>query len=62
MTEKELLYLEDAVEHEKSIIAICSDLEMKVSDEFKDYFNNQIESHNVLLDNLMSLIKEKANE
>ena len=62
MTKKELLYLEDAINHEKSIISICSDIVLKVGDEYKDYFNSQISSHKNLLNNLMMLLKEKANE
>ena len=62
MTEKELLYLEDAIEHEKSIIGICNDLSLKVSDEFKNYFSDQISLHSNIIDNLMNLAKEKANE
>ena len=45
MTEKELMYLEDACEHEKSIIGICNDFLGKVDDEYKTFFENQITNH-----------------
>ena len=63
MTEKELLYVEDAIEHEKSIIGICNDLVSKVEeDNYKTFLNNQISNHQSLQDNLMNLLKENANE
>lgn len=62
MTEKESLYLEDAVEHEKSIIKICNDISSKLTDEeLISFINNQISEHNNNLNSLISLIKEKAN-
>lgn len=61
MTEKELMYLEDACEHEKSIIGICNDFLGKVDDEYKTFFENQITNHEKIQDNLMNLLKEKAN-
>ena len=62
MTEKELLYLEDAISHEKSIISLCNDFVLNVENSHKEFFNNQITSHNELLNNLMTLLKEKTNE
>lgn len=63
MTEKESLYLEDACEHEKSIIKICSDISSKLSNkEFVSFINDQIIKHQNNLDNITTLIREKANE
>ena len=62
MTEKELLYVEDAICHEKSIISLCNDFILNVGDSYKDFFNNQITSHTEILNNLMTLLKEKTNE
>ena len=63
MTEKELLYLEDAALHEKSIINICQDMSLKLSsDNLVEFLNNQILEHQNILDNLTNLLKEKANE
>lgn len=62
MTQKELLYVEDAVEHEKSIIKICSDLLTKLDDNsLISFIEEQIDSHDNMKNELMSLLKEKAN-
>ena len=63
MTQKELLYLEDAVEHEKSIIRICNDLLSKLDNsEHASFMQNEIKLHEEYKDKLISLLKEKANE
>ena len=61
MTQKELLYYEDAIMHESSIISIINDYKDKVSDELKDFFSKEISIHQNLKDNLINLLKEKAN-
>ena len=62
MTQKELLYVEDAVEHEKSIINICNDALSKLTtDEFIIFMENEIKTHEVMKDKLLSLLKEKVN-
>ena len=62
MTQKELLYVEDAVEHEKSIIKICNDLLSKLNDNSLSMFiSNQIKCHEEAQNNLILLLKEKAN-
>ena len=38
MTQKELLYVEDAVEHEKSIIKLCNDFLNKLEKKLKTTF------------------------
>ena len=46
MTEKELLYMEDAYEHEKSIISILNDMVEKLSDNnLVSFINEQITNH-----------------
>ena len=63
MTQKELLNLEDAISHEKNIITICEDTVGRVEDEnLISFINKEIQTHNELLQNLMSMFKEKANE
>ena len=63
MTEKELLYLEDAVMHEKSIVGICQDLVIELEDDsLKDFINEEITKHENIQTNLMNLLKEIANE
>ena len=62
MTQKELLYVEDAIGHEKSIIKICENMEKMLSDERLSIFISQEkEKHQDLKNNLMDLLKEKAN-
>ena len=62
MTQKDLLYLEDAVEHEKSIIKLCNDFITKLDDNNLSVFmNEQIEIHKELENKLESFLKENAN-
>ena len=63
MTQKELLYVEDAVEHEKAIIDICYDSINKLSNsDLKDFFEEQITVHERMKEELLSLLKEIINE
>ncbi len=63
MTQKELLYLEDAISHEKSIITICEDTVERLEDEnLISFINNQIQIHNEILQNLMGKMEAKENE
>ena len=62
MTQKELLYVEDAIEHEKSIIKLCNDFLNKLDDDnLKDFITNQINSHKDAKSKLLSLLEEVAN-
>ncbi len=62
MTQKELLYVEDAVEHEKSIIKLCNEFLNKLEDDdLKDFITTQINSHEEMKSNLLSLLEEEAN-
>ena len=63
MTEKELLYMEDAYEHEKSIISILNDMVEKLSDNnLVSFINEQITNHENIKESLMNVLKENANE
>lgn len=62
MTEKELLYVEDAVEHEEAIIKICNDFLTKLNDQkLSNFISGEINSHQEMKDKLMNLLKEKVN-
>ena len=62
MTQKELLYVEDAIGHEKSIIKICENMEKMLSDErLTTFISKEKEKHQDLKNILMDLLKEKAN-
>ena len=63
MTQKELLYVEDAIGHETNIISIATDISEKLEDEeLVSFMEEQIENHISMKDKLMTLLEEKANE
>ena len=62
MTQKELLYVKDAVEHEKSIVQILENTKKNLEDEsLVSFCDSEIEKHNTLCDSLINLLEEKAN-
>ena len=62
MTQKELLYVEDAIEHEKSIIKLCNEFLNKLEDDnLRDFITMQINSHEEMKSNLLSLLEGEAN-
>ena len=62
MTQKELSYLEDAINHEESIIKICNNAINSLEDEnLINFMDNEANIHTRLLDNLMELLEEKSN-
>jgi len=63
MTEKELLYFEDAVGHEKNIIKIIEENKKQIDDErLINFFDNQVEIHKENIKKLINYVKEMANE
>ena len=63
MTQKELLYVEDAIMHEKNIISICDMLIDAFEDEdLITFTEKECKAHNTMLEKLEKLLKEKANE
>ena len=63
MTQKELLYLEDAIGHEKNIIKICETSIKDLQDEnLISFLKKEIDEHVVLKERLMGVLEEKANE
>ncbi len=62
MTQKELLYVEDAVNHETNIINILEELGNSLEDnELIDCIDKQIEKHEKMKDKLINLLEEKSN-
>ena len=62
MTQKELLYVEDAIGHEKNIIKICDDMINTLEDEeIVSFMENQIQIHTNLKDKLFDVLEEKSN-
>ena len=62
MTEKELLYVEDAIGHEQSIISIITESTKNLEDEsLISFMEEEKEGHQSTLDNLINKLKEEAN-
>ena len=55
MTQKELLYVEDAVGHEQNIIKI-------LDESLISFMNKELKKHTTMQEKLMDLLKENANE
>ena len=63
MTQKELLYVEDAIEHENNIISILDNMIDNIEDEeLVSFIEDKEEEHIELKEKLVNLLKEKANE
>lgn len=63
MTQKELLYVEDAVKHECNVIAIIKDIIERLEDEdLVDFMEDMLESHKTMKDNLLNLMEDNINE
>ena len=63
MTQKELLYLEDAYGHEGNIVKICEEIIKNLEDEKLIMFmEKEINVHNSLKEKLLSMLEVKANE
>lgn len=62
MTQKELLYVEDAIGHEKSIISICENSINNITDEeLISFIEQEITKHNETKERLLNLLEVKAN-
>ncbi len=63
MTQKELLYLEDAIGHEDNIISIINESLNYLEDErLITFMNSELDRHNSIKENLMDLLEDKVNE
>lgn len=63
MTQKELLYLEDAVGHEQNIISIINESINQLDDEeLISFMKKEIDNHTNIKENLMNLLEECACE
>lgn len=62
MTQKELLYIEDAVEHESIIIKILEDTKNRLDDDkLISFIDTNINTHTTMKENLINKLEEKAN-
>lgn len=63
MTQKELLYFEDAIGHEKNIIAVCNDTIKRLTDEnLITFMESEVEKHQETQNKLTRRLEEKSNE
>ena len=63
MTEKELLYLEDAVGHEKNIVSICDFTINNLKDKtLISFIEKESSKHTQILNNLVNKLGDKVNE
>ena len=62
MTQKELLYLEDAIGHEDTIIKVCEDAINTLDDEeLVSFMQDELNNHNEIKSRLLNVLEEKAN-
>ena len=63
MTQKELLYVEDAIGHEKTLIAMLNSSIEKIEDEeLETYLDNEVKVHIKLEKELLKLLEDLSNE
>ena len=63
MTQKELLYVEDAVSHEDIMIKVLNESISKLEDQnLVSFMQNEVNIHTDMKENLMNLLEDKVNE
>ena len=63
MTQKELLYIEDAIGHEQNIISIIYETINMISDEkLISFLEKEEEKHTTMKDKLINCLKENCDE
>ena len=63
MTQKELLYMEDAIKHEQNIICIINhSLEMIDNKKIIEFMESELKKHESLLKKLMNKMEGLSNE
>lgn len=63
MTQKELLYVEDAIGHEQNIIAYCQDAISTLEDEtLVSFLEKEVKKHENMAKKLLTMLEEKSNE
>lgn len=62
MTEKELLYVEDAVAHETNLIKYINYSIENSFDDIRNFFECELDCHTKIKDGLLCLLKECSNE
>ena len=63
MTQKELLYVEDAIGHEKNIISICREMLNTLTDkDLISFMDKELNSHILLEKELKKMLEVKYHE
>ncbi len=63
MTQKELLYVEDAIGHETNIISIIDDIINNLEDEdLVSFMDDELNKHTNMKDELTNLLEGMINE
>ncbi len=63
MTQKELLYMEDATEHEKNLIDIVTFTIESLEDEnLVKFMQKQLKKHEELKEKLLNVLEDVSNE
>ena len=63
MSQKELLYVEDAVGHERIIQASIEEIVNQLDDEnLVDYMKEELKTHQEMEEELMNLLEDVKNE
>ena len=63
MIQKELLYVEDAINHEKNMVKILNDKINELEDnQLVDYINQEIKDHKKQQKELERLLEDTSNE
>ncbi len=63
MTQKELLYLEDAFKHEQNIISICEDTINALEDEeLVSFLKKEVKKHENMKCEIKDMLEVKSND
>ena len=63
MTQKELLYVEDAISHECNILKICEITVDSITDEdLVSFFEKEYKKHKNMYEKLTKLLEDEVNE
>ncbi len=63
MTEKELLYMEDAINHEFNLIELCNITIENLQDKnLQSFMKSELKKHVSLKEKLMNVMEDLANE
>lgn len=63
MTQKELLYIEDAIGHETNIIKVCQDSIKRLQDKkLGSFLESEVKKHTKTKEKLMKMLETKSND